>query len=347
MGAEGFIAGRAGALGGGAMKSVDIISPVFREEASIDAFHEALSSALAPLSTRYRFRIIYVLDPSPDNTEQKLKQIADRDPRVVALVSARRFGHQAALIAGIDYSDADAIVMLDSDLQHPPALIPEMIARWEEGAEIVQTLRRDGAETAVAKRTTSRWFYDLLKRTSSIGLEPGAADFRLLTRAVADRFKTEIREHNPFLRGLVSWVGHRIVYLPFTPAKRFGGRSNYSASALFSFAVNGLCSFSKLPLRLCIGAGLAIAALSMIVGLITVGLYIAGDRSVPGWASLFTVTIFATGINLFFLGVIGEYVGLIFDEVKNRPRYLISHQHAQTAASDVSAQLRAQTKVDA
>ena len=322
------------------MKSIDVVSPVFREEASIEAFHDALSAAIAPLGHRYRFRILYVLDPSPDNTEAKLQGLAERDPRVIALVAARRFGHQAALIAGIDYSDADAVIMLDSDLQHPPALIPDMIARWEQGAEIVQTLRQDGAEIAAAKRTTSRWFYDLMKKTSAVGLEPGAADFRLLDRCVADRFKTEIREHNPFLRGLVSWVGYRIVYLPFTPAKRAGGRSNYTASALLAFALNGLCSFSKLPLRLCTGAGLAIAALSIIAGLINIGLYLAGDRSVPGWASLFTLTIFATGVNLFFLGVIGEYVGLIFDEVKGRPRYLISHQHAQSPAQDIAAVMR-------
>ncbi len=323
-----------------AVKTIDIVSPVFREEASIDAFHEALSAAIEPLSGRYRFRILFVLDPSPDNTEARLRDLAARDGRVVALVAARRFGHQAALIAGIDHSDADAVVMLDSDLQHPPSLIPEMIAKWEAGAEIVQTLRQDGTETRTAKRATSRWFYDLMKKTSTVVLEPGAADYRLLDRCVADRFKTEIREHNPFLRGLVSWVGYRIVYLPFRPSRRLGGRSNYTASALFGFALNGLCSFSKLPLRLCIGAGIAIAALSIVAGLVNVALYVLGDRSVPGWASLFTLTIFVTGINLIFLGVIGEYVGLIFDEVKGRPRYLISHQHAQTPAQDVSSTMR-------
>lgn len=323
------------------MKSIDIISPVFREEASIEAFHDALSAAIAPLEARYRFRVLYVMDPSPDATEARLQAIAARDPRVIALIAARRFGHQAAIVAGIDHSDADAVIMLDSDLQHPPALIPDMVAAWEQGSEIVQMLRRDGTETAMAKRATSQWFYDVFRKTSSIGIEPGAADFRLLSRQVADRFKVDIREHNPFMRGLVSWVGYRIVYLPFAPAKRFGGRSNYSASALFTFALNGLCSFSKLPLRLCIGAGVTIATLSMLAGLVNVVLYVMGDRSVPGWASLFTLTIFATGINLFFLGVIGEYIGLIFDEVKNRPRYLISHQHAQAAATDVSARLRA------
>lgn len=305
------------------MRTLDIISPVFREEATIEAFHAALDKAVEPLAPTYAVRFIYVVDPSADRTEAILADIASRDPRSSVVVMARRFGHQAALVAGIDASDGDAVVMLDSDLQHPPELIVEMVRRWEAGADIVQTLRQDGDETARAKRTTSRWFYQLLGKISTVELQSGAADYRLLSRRVADIFRRDIREHNPFLRGLIGWVGFTVSYLPFQPAKRHAGRSKYSVSTLFSFAVNGFCSFSKLPLRMCVMTGLAVSIISFLGGILYTVLYFLGNESVPGWASIFVLTSIAVGLNMLFLGIIGEYVGLIFDEVKARPRYIV------------------------
>ena len=311
------------------MKQIDIISPVFREEASIEAFHDALSRNLEGLKDRYVFTINYYVDPAADKTESILERIVAFDSRVRVSVMSRRFGHQAALIAGIDDSCGAAAIMLDSDLQHPSELIPEMLNLWEKGADIVQTLRTDGKETAQAKRTTSLWFYKILQKVSTIDLKPGAADYRLISRRVVERFQQDIREQNPFLRGLVTWVGFNITYLPFVPAKRFGGRSNYSVSRLFAFALNGVTSFSKLPLRVCISVGLIMAVLSILAGAVNIALYLFGNSSVPGWASLFALMAFTSGINLFFLGVLGEYVGHIFDEVKGRPRYLISHSYGR------------------
>lgn len=247
---------------------------------------------------------------------------------------SRRFGHQAALIAGIDESCGDALIMLDSDLQHPPELISTLLEHWENGADVVQTLRTDGEEIPRAKRATSRWFYDLLGKVSAIDLKPGAADYRLISRKVVTKFQTDIREQNPFLRGLITWVGFNITYVPFTTVKRFGGQSNYSVSRLFAFALNGVTSFSKLPLRLCISAGLAMAFFSILLGIANIGFYLFGDSSVPGWASLFALVAFTSGVNLFFLGVLGEYVGHIFDEVKGRPRYLISHSYGISRSGD-------------
>lgn len=308
------------------MRSLDIICPVYREEEAVKSFHERLSRVLDTLADRYACHVLYVLDPSPDASEAVLRAIAEDDPRVEVLVTTRRFGHQAALIAGMDNSSADAVVMLDSDLQHPPELIPELVRQWEDGAEIVQTIREDGKEIGWLKRATSRWFYASFMRIGNVELPAGAADYRLLSARVVQVFRDNMREHNPFLRGLVSWVGFRTVYVGFASAARERGRSKYNSRVLFNFALNGICSFSKLPLRFCIGVGLVVSGLSVLSAIVQVGMYLFSRASYPGWASLFSAVSFIGGIQLFFLGVIGEYIALIFDEVKGRPVYLIHHR---------------------
>jgi dolichol-phosphate mannosyltransferase len=311
------------------MKQIDIICPVYCEENVIGAFHGRLMAAIECLPLLYCLRVYYVLDPSPDQTEIVLRELAAQDPRVTVLVMSRRFGHQAALIAGMEACDGDAAIMLDSDLQHPPELLPVLVERWENGAEIVQTIRRDGSETAFAKRFTSRLFYRLLQKIGSIEPLPGAADYRLLSRRVLEVFRTQLREHNPFLRGLVSWVGFNISLVPFTPAPRQAGRSKYRLATLLNFALNGICSFSNLPLRFCIATGFAIAAVSMILALLQVVFYFFSARSAPGWASLMTWVSLIGGVQLMGLGILGEYVGLIFDEVKARPRYIVDRVYGQ------------------
>jgi len=298
----------------------------------IELFHRQLSAALEPLDQRYRIRIIYVLDPSPDRTEAMLCSITAADPRVEVLVMSRRFGHQAALIAGIDCSRGDAVVMLDSDMQHPPELIPQLVDQWEHGADVVQMIRKDGSETRLVKRLTSRWFYHLLQKVGAVDLPAGASDYRLLSQRVAAVVRAQITERNPFLRGLVSWVGFNIVYLPFMPSARQGGRSQYRSSTLINFALNGICSFSKLPLRFCVGLGMAIAFLSFLAGFLEIIFYMLGTIEVPGWSSLIAAVCFLSGVQLFFLGVIGEYIGLIFDEVKGRPRYIADRRYLNCRA---------------
>jgi len=314
------------------MRSIDLICPVYREEDVIEPFHARLSAALTPLADRYTAHIIYVIDPSSDRTETILSDIYRRDSRVEVLVMSRRFGHQAALIAGIERSHADAVIMLDSDLQHPPELITQLVAHWEEGAEIVQAVRKDGSETGFLKRWTSRWFYQLLLRLGALDLPAGASDYRLLSKRVVEIIRTRFPEQNPFLRGLVAWVGFNVAYVPYSPARRQRGRSKYTTSTLITFGLNGICSFSKVPLRFCVGAGLAIAALSFIAGFVEVLLYALGTTSAPGWPSLIAALCFLGGVQLFFLGVIGEYIGLTFDEVKARPRYLVDRQYSAVQA---------------
>jgi polyisoprenyl-phosphate glycosyltransferase len=309
------------------MRTVDIICPVFQEEETIQLFHTRLACVVDKLSSQYTCRILYVLDPSSDRTESILAEISRVDPRVEILVMSRRFGHQLALIAGIDQCRGDAIIMLDSDLQHPPELITQLVQIWKDGADVVQCIRQDGAETNATKRLMSRWFYKTFLKMGDVELPLGAADYRLLSGRVADVLRARIHEHRPFLRALVSWVGFKIVYVPFIPSRRERGRSKYNASSLVNFALNGICSFSKVPLRICIAVGCIMAVLSVLSAVLQLIIYYFSDIEVPGWASLFAAVTLIGGIQLFFLGVVGEYVGLIFDEVKHRPRYILDRHY--------------------
>lgn len=321
--------------------SIQILCPVFREQEVILEFHERLRRAVEPLRSRYRIGFLYAVDPGGDATENILFDLAERDSDVRVLVMSRRFGHQAALMAGIDASDADALVMLDSDGQHPPELITELVARWEQGAQIVQTLRRDGTETGLLKRKTSALFYSMLSRIGSIDLKAGAADYRLLDRIIVRLIHERLPERNMFLRGVVAWVGYRIEFLEFFPEQRLKGASKYRPSILFNFAVQGISAFSKTPLRLCTMTGFAIASLSVAVGLVLVLAYILGyERHVPGWASLMTFVSLLGGVQLFFMGIFGEYLGQIFDEVKGRPRYLVARDSRQPVTSPAPQPVR-------
>jgi polyisoprenyl-phosphate glycosyltransferase len=315
---------------------LSIVCPVFREAETIDAFHAALVNGLAPLRDRYAFQILYIVDPSGDDTESRLAVIAAASNEVTVVMMSRRFGHQAALLAGIEQSEGDAVVMLDSDLQHPPELIPELVHRWEQGAEIVQTLRREDPSLPRFKRTTSRWFYQLLLRIGSIDIPVGAADYRLISARVARTLRDELPERNPFLRGLFSWVGFNVCYVTYDAAARRAGTSKYRIPTLLTFALNGIFSFSKVPLRMCIGVGITLALVSVVFTLLQVAMYAAGSDAVPGWASLFGAVGIIGGIQLLFLGVIGEYISIIFDEVKHRPRYLIDRRITPAAKVEVS-----------
>lgn len=308
------------------MRSIDIMCPVYAEGNAIGIFHEHLLSALAPLMQRYAFRFIYVVDPAGDDTEAVLEALARNDRRVEVVVMSRRFGHQMALVAGIDASTGDAVVMLDSDLQHPPEVILQLVEQWEQGGEIVQAVRTDGKDVASWKRVTSRWFYKTFMSVGSVELKSGAADFRLLSRPVVEVFKKEMREHSPFLRGLVSWVGFNVRYVPFNTAKRLAGRTKYRLATLLEFAINGVTSFSRVPLRACVVIGVAVAFVSFFYGVFSIVEALLATRGVPGWPTLITMMSFLGGIQLIFLGVIGEYIAVIFEEVKDRPRYLVARR---------------------
>jgi len=307
-------------------KTLTVISPVYNEAEVIDLFYAKLKSVLTGLEERYITQVLFVVDPSTDATLELLRRIASSDRSVQIIALSARFGHQMSLLAGIDHSDADIIVMLDCDLQHPPALIPEMLNEYEKGYDIVYTIRKDSEEIGVFKRLSAKLFYRFINKISQIPINENAADFRLVSGRVADVFRSQIRERNQFLRGLFSWVGFNSVGIPFQVQKREAGASKYTFKRMLTFGVHGILSFSKRPLQAAIFVGLSFAGLGFVFAVITVIQYFLYSHFPPGWATLAILISVFSGIQLIFLGIIGEYVGAIFDEVKARPHYIVAEK---------------------
>jgi len=267
------------------MKTLSVICPVYNEEEVITSFYTELKSVLAGLEDRYVSTILFVVDQCTDQTLTVLKEIARADASIRILAMSSRFGHQMALLAGIDHSHTDAVVMLDSDLQHPPALIPEMLAAFEQGYDVIYTLRQDTADTGFFKRFSSRLFYYTINVIAQVPIKENAADFRLLSRRVIEVFQTQVRERNMFLRGLVSWVGFRSIGISFQVRQRGAGKSKYSLGRMIRFGVEGVVSFSKRPLQAAIFIGLGFAIFGMTIALETFAEYFY-DSSLPsGWAT--------------------------------------------------------------
>jgi len=308
------------------MKTFTVVAPVYNEAPVIGAFYAEVKSVLAGVADRYESRILFVVDRSEDGTLDILKGIAASDPAVTILAMSARFGHQMSLLAGVDASDSDAVIMMDSDLQHPPALIPEMLALFESGYDIVYTVRQDTPEINWLKRTSSKLFYRLINRISDVPINESAADFRLVSRRVATLFRTEIRERNLFFRGMMGWIGFKSVALPFRVRTRPAGRTKYSIRRMIRFGMDGVVSFSKSPLQAAIAVGLLFAVFGFGFALVTVAQYFLYASLPKGWATLAILLSILSGIQLIFLGVIGAYIGAIFDEVKARPHYIVEER---------------------
>ena len=308
------------------MKTLTVISPVYNEEEVIEDFYHELRGVLAGLTHRYEYTILFVVDRSSDATFEILKSIAEKDKSVQILLLSSRFGHQMSLLAGIDHSHSDVIVMLDSDLQHPPALIPKMLMMYEHGHDIVYMIREDTLEIGFFKRFTSKLFYKIINRISQISINESAADFRLISHRVAEVFRKQIRERNQFLRGLFSWIGFRSTSIKFTVRKRRSGRSKYSISRMIQFGLEGVVSFSKKPLKAAVYVGLSFAILSFVFAFISLVQYFIYSSLPSGWTTIVMLISISSGVQLIFLGIVGEYLGAIFDEVKGRPHYIIEEK---------------------
>jgi glycosyltransferase involved in cell wall biosynthesis len=308
------------------MKKLSVITPVYNEEEVIAEFHRQLAAELDRLSERYESEVIYIVDSCPDRSLEILRGIAQGDPRVKVLALSARFGHQMALVAGIDHAHGDAVIMLDSDLQHPPALIPVMLAEFEKGYDVVFTIRKNPRGSGLFKSLTSGMFYAVINRLSQIPILESAADFRLISARIARVFQREIRERNQFLRGLVSWVGFKRIGIPFETRERGGGRTKYSIARLLRFGIHGIVSFSKKPLEAAILVGLGLASLGLFLALFSVIDYFHRSNLPSGFTTLVILISGFSGVHLIFLGIIGEYVGAIFDEVKARPHYIIEEK---------------------
>jgi polyisoprenyl-phosphate glycosyltransferase len=311
------------------MKKINIVLPVYNEECGIERFHLELLKILAGLKNKYRFEIIYVADKCKDGTLNVLRKIFDSDKNITVISLSRRFGHQISLVAGIDHSDGDAMIMMDCDLEHPPELIPKLLEQFERGYDIVNTKREYSKKISFLKKFTSGLYYKVLNFLSSEPLDENSADFRLLSKKVIDVYRTSIREHNQYLRGLISWMGFSQITVPFISGIRISGKSNYRFKEIINFAVYGIISFSKVPLRISITLGFFTTITGLIYGVYGVIKYFVSKIPI-GWTSTVTCVIIFGGIQLIVMGVIGEYIAGIFDEVKNRPLYIIDQYFSKT-----------------
>lgn len=303
-------------------KTLQVICPVYNEEKMVELFYNHLNKVLSQL-TNYETRILFVMDKSSDNTADVLQKLATNDKRVQVLMLSSRFGHQMSLVAGIDHSQADAVIMMDSDLQHPPELIPEMLRQYELGHEVVYTIRNEPKDNSTIKKICSKLFYKVMNRLSEVEISSGEADFRLISKRVAIIFQTSIRERNQFLRGLFAWMGFKKIGITYDANNREVGVSKYSWARMFRFAFSGIVSFSKKPLQYAIYLGLIFSLFGFFFTGVTILNYYINDQTPSGWSTLSILVCLFGGIQLFFMGVLGEYIGAIFDEVKGRPLYLV------------------------
>jgi polyisoprenyl-phosphate glycosyltransferase len=298
---------------------VSVVIPAYCEDGNLQKLYDELLETLN--TTASNWEIVIVDDGSTDGTWQQIKALHRRDARVKGLRLSRNFGHQYAIFAGLANAAGQAVITMDADLQHPPDVIPQLLWCWYKGSKIVHTVRIDHQNLSWMKRITSRTFYRIFSYLSGVKLSAGMADFRLMDRQVVDEI-LQLGEGGLFLRGLVHWLGYPSSKLEFECRERFSGKSKYSLRKMLKFGWIGVTSFSLVPLRLAIVAGVitSLVSFSGLVYAVWGKLY---DRAVPGWASEIALPSFLFGILFLILGIIGEYIGRILEEVRRRPRYLI------------------------
>lgn len=303
-------------------RRVSIVTPFYNEAGMVAIYFARLGEVLRPLSDRIEFEFVCVNDGSRDTTLRELQATVPPFGRLVLVDLSRNFGKEAALSAGLDFATGDAVVPMDADLQDPPELVPQMIARWLEGTPVVLAVREDRSADGWLKRSTSAAFYAVHNRLADTPIPPNAGDFRLIDRSVADVVRA-LPERQRFMKGLLSWAGFPAETLAYRRPPRASGRTKWNYAKLMNLAVEGITSFSTAPLRVStvIGAGFAVAA--MIYGGFIMVRTIVFGVDLPGYASVFVAVVFMGGVQLLSLGVLGEYVGRIYMESKQRPVYVV------------------------
>lgn len=319
--------------------TLSVVVPIYNEEPIIRELHRRLTAVLGLVEGGYE--IVYVNDGSRDRSFELLTEVADTDRQVRVINLSRNFGHQIAITAGLDYAAGDAVVIIDADLQDPPELIHEMVAKWREGYDVVYAVRKSRDGETPFKKFTASFFYRLLSRITNVNIPVDTGDFRLMSRPAVDALN-RVREKNRFVRGLVSWVGFRQTGILFERQERFAGETKYPLRKMLKFALDGITSFSFLPLQLATYSGFFVSGcsfLAMIV--ILLRKLLNPGYGVNGWASLMVVILFLGGIQLITIGIIGEYIGRIYDEVKQRPLYftreLLGYAQDQKSSVPVSS----------
>ena len=299
---------------------LSIVVPVYNEVDNIRKFYTTVKDVLETMD--YDHEIIFVDDGSSDDSAGMLRHIGQEDPKVKVLLLARNFGHQLALTCGLDYAKGDAVITMDGDMQHPPELIPELVKHWEAGADVVRTIRDSTEDASWAKSFTSKYYYKVLNRLANVPIVEGGSDFRLMNRKSLETLK-HFREHGRFLRGIVGDLGFVQHEFHFVAPPRFAGTSKFSVKKMMRFALDGITAFSRVPLRLALYIGLLCGLLSLVMIGHILFVHFFSDNVISGWSSLGVAIFFLGGVQLVGLGIIGEYVGRIFEEVKQRPLYWV------------------------
>lgn len=301
---------------------ISLVVPVFNEEDAIPIFYKTVREfeGLKP----HEVEIVFINDGSKDATESIINTLAIADPLVVPLSFTRNFGKEPALFAGLDHATGDAIIPIDVDLQDPIEVIPHMIAKWQEGADMVLAKRSDRSTDGRLKRKTAEWFYKLHNKISSPKIEENVGDFRLMSRETVEHIKL-LPERNLFMKGILSWVGGKVEIVEYTRAERVAGISKFNGWKLWNLAIEGITSFSTFPLRVWTYLGFFVASLSFLYGAWMIFDTIIFGNPVRGYPSIFVSILFLGGVQLIGIGVLGEYIGRIYTETKHRPRYVIKN----------------------
>ncbi|MDR3530346.1 MAG: glycosyltransferase family 2 protein [Rhodopila sp.] len=299
--------------------TISVVVPAYNEAAGLDLFHRRLLRALAGVES---WEVVYVNDGSTDATLPAMEALRRADGRVALVSLSRNFGKETAITAGLDHAAGDAVVVIDADLQDPPELIPELVAQWRAGFDMVYARRRGRAGETWLKRSTAKAFYRLMQRMGDLKLPEDTGDFRLMSRRAVDAVR-QLREQHRFMKGLFAWVGYPATYVLYDRAPRCAGVSKWSYWKLWNLALEGITSFTVMPLKLATYVGLGVALLSVIYAVQVIVKTLIIGNPVAGYPSLMTVVLFLGGVQLMFLGVIGEYLGRVFNETKQRPLYLV------------------------
>ncbi len=297
-----------------------IVAPVWNEADSLPEFLLSVTEVMAKSSDSWEF--IIVDDGSTDGSTDILLKHAEQDEHIKPVIFARNFGHQIAVTAGLDYSRGEAVVIIDADLQDPPEVIPELIAKWKEGFEVVYAVRKDRKGESFFKRATAKFFYRLINRITAIDIPLDTGDFRLMDRRVVDVLN-QMREHHRFLRGMSAWVGFKQTGVPYERAARFAGQTHYTLSKMLRLASTAITGFSFFPLQVATYLGFISAAIATVAIPVVIALRLAGNEAFFGQATTLIAVLFFGGVQLISLGILGEYIGRLYDEARGRPLYIV------------------------
>jgi glycosyltransferase involved in cell wall biosynthesis len=319
-------------------KLISIVIPVFNEIDVIDACYERLTGVMRSLQG-YDYELVFVDDGSRDRSYERLITFHAQDPHLKIVKFSRNFGHQIAVTAGVDEAVGDAIVIIDADLQDPPEVIPEMVRKWEEGYDVVYGVRQRRAGESRIKLLTAAAFYRLLRSFTNIEIPVDVGDFRLISARAAAQLR-KLREKDRFVRGLVSWIGFQQIGIPYERDSRLAGETKYPYRKMFKFAIDGITSFSNLPLKVASWLGYMASFLAFVY-LASVFVQRAMGYTVEGWATIMVAMLFLGGVQLICIGIIGEYIGRIFNETKSRPMYVIESVHQSAQHTQAGQQLKA------